>query len=48
MIRALRDRWRRPATALPTAALALALTCAGAFAAQPATAADWTGTSTRT
>lgn len=40
MIRALRDRWRRPATALPTAALALALTCAGAFAAQPATAAD--------
>ncbi|MET8284603.1 trypsin-like serine protease [Streptomyces sp. NPDC048448] len=40
MIRALRDRWRRPVTALPTAALALALTCAGAFAAQPAQAAD--------
>lgn len=40
MIRALRDRWRRPVTALPTAALALALTCAGAFAAQPAQAVD--------
>ncbi|MFD6493280.1 trypsin-like serine protease [Streptomyces sp. NPDC059944] len=40
MIRALRDRWRRPATAFPTAALALALTCAGALAAQPANAAD--------
>ncbi|MER5404278.1 trypsin-like serine protease [Streptomyces sp. NPDC002769] len=40
MIRALRDRWRRPVTAWPTAALALALTCAGAFAAQPAQAAD--------
>ncbi|MFJ5268008.1 trypsin-like serine protease [Streptomyces sp. NPDC088358] len=40
MIRALRDRWRRPVTALPTAALALALTCAGALAAQPAQAAD--------
>ncbi|MFF8536601.1 trypsin-like serine protease [Streptomyces sp. NPDC015532] len=39
MVPALRDRWRRPATALPTAALALALTCAGALAAQPATAA---------
>ncbi|MFD6549517.1 trypsin-like serine protease [Streptomyces sp. NPDC058398] len=39
MIPALRDRWRRPATALPTAALALALTCAGALAAQPASAA---------
>ncbi|MER5379512.1 trypsin-like serine protease [Streptomyces sp. NPDC002688] len=40
MIPALRDRWRRPVTALPAAALALALTCAGALAAQPATAAD--------
>ncbi|WP_369260415.1 trypsin-like serine protease [Streptomyces sp. R35] len=40
MIRALRGRLRRPATALPAAALALALTCAGALAAQPATAAD--------
>ncbi|MFD8736771.1 trypsin-like serine protease [Streptomyces sp. NPDC059618] len=39
MIPALRDRWRRHATALPTAALALALTCAGALAAQPASAA---------
>ncbi|WP_406331111.1 trypsin-like serine protease [Streptomyces sp. NBC_00203] len=39
MIRALRGRLRRPATALPAAALALALTCAGALAAQPATAA---------
>ncbi|WP_406372929.1 trypsin-like serine protease [Streptomyces sp. NBC_00647] len=39
MIPALRDRWRRPVTALPAAALALALTCAGALAAQPATAA---------
>ncbi|MGW2784195.1 trypsin-like serine protease [Streptomyces populi] len=39
MIPALRDRWRRPATALPAAALALALTCAGALAAQPASAA---------
>jgi secreted trypsin-like serine protease len=39
VIRALRDRWRRPVTALPMAALALALTCAGALAAQPATAA---------
>ncbi|MFD5815241.1 trypsin-like serine protease [Streptomyces sp. NPDC127038] len=37
MIPALRDRWRRHATALPTAALALALTCA--LAAQPASAA---------
>lgn len=40
MIRALRDRWRRPATAFPAAALALALSCAGVLAAQPATAAD--------
>ncbi|MFJ4834881.1 trypsin-like serine protease [Streptomyces sp. NPDC088747] len=40
MIPALRARWRRPLTVLPTAALALALTCAGALAAQPATAAD--------
>ncbi|MET9894611.1 trypsin-like serine protease [Streptomyces sp. NPDC006465] len=40
MIPALRDRWRRPVTALPAAALALALTCAGALAAQPAAAAD--------
>uniref|UniRef100_UPI0040403DD4 trypsin-like serine protease n=1 Tax=Streptomyces sp. f51 TaxID=1827742 RepID=UPI0040403DD4 len=39
MIPALRARWRRPVTALPTAALALALTCAGALAAQPASAA---------
>ncbi|MFE1288798.1 trypsin-like serine protease [Streptomyces sp. NPDC058751] len=39
MIPALRARWRRPATALPTAALALALTCVGALAAQPASAA---------
>ncbi|MFJ5534617.1 trypsin-like serine protease [Streptomyces sp. NPDC093261] len=40
MIRALRDRWRRPAVALPAAALALALTGAGALAAQSAAAAD--------
>ncbi|MFE5024293.1 FG-GAP repeat domain-containing protein [Streptomyces sp. NPDC056656] len=40
MIPALRDRWRRPATALSTAALALALSCAGALVAHPATAAD--------
>jgi secreted trypsin-like serine protease len=40
VIRALRDRWRRPATAFPAAALALALSCAGVLAAQPATAAD--------
>ncbi|WP_419666991.1 trypsin-like serine protease [Streptomyces sp. 2-1] len=40
MIRALRDRWRRPATAFPAAALTLALSCAGVLAAQPATAAD--------
>ncbi|MEU9788559.1 trypsin-like serine protease [Streptomyces phaeochromogenes] len=40
MIRALRDRWRRPVTAFPAAALALALSCAGVLAAQPATAAD--------
>ncbi|GGN60426.1 hypothetical protein GCM10011579_025540 [Streptomyces albiflavescens] len=40
MIRALRGRLRRPVTALPAAALALALTCAGALAAQPAAAAD--------
>ncbi|WP_037678745.1 trypsin-like serine protease [Streptomyces griseus] len=40
MIRALRGRWRRPVTALPAAALALALSCAGLLAAQPATAAD--------
>ncbi|MFI9646509.1 trypsin-like serine protease [Streptomyces sp. NPDC052040] len=40
MIRALRGRWRRPATALPAAALALALTGAGALAAQSAYAAD--------
>ncbi|MFF4354194.1 trypsin-like serine protease [Streptomyces sp. NPDC001530] len=40
MIRALRGRLRRPVTALPAAALALALSCAGALAAQPATAAD--------
>ncbi|WP_406488235.1 trypsin-like serine protease [Streptomyces phaeochromogenes] len=44
MIRALRDRWRRPVTAFPAAALALALSCAGVLAAQPATAAgDPTG-----
>ncbi|MFF3330214.1 trypsin-like serine protease [Streptomyces sp. NPDC002888] len=40
MIRALRGRWRRPVTALPATALALALSCAGLLAAQPATAAD--------
>ncbi|MFD9444823.1 trypsin-like serine protease [Streptomyces sp. NPDC060006] len=40
MIRALRSRLRRPGTAFPAAALALALSCAGAVAAQPATAAD--------
>ncbi|MET7441679.1 trypsin-like serine protease [Streptomyces sp. NPDC004082] len=40
MIRALRARLRRPATAFPAAALALALSCAGVLAAQPATAAD--------
>ncbi|MDQ1027420.1 secreted trypsin-like serine protease [Streptomyces umbrinus] len=40
MIRALRDRWRRPVTAFPAAALALALSCASVLAAQPATAAD--------
>lgn len=40
MIRALRGRWRRPVTALPAAALALALSCAGFLAAQPAAAAD--------
>ncbi|MFD4620610.1 trypsin-like serine protease [Streptomyces sp. NPDC058475] len=42
MIRALRGRPRRPVTAFPAAALALALalTCVGALAAQPATAAD--------
>ncbi|MFD5119226.1 trypsin-like serine protease [Streptomyces sp. NPDC058385] len=40
MIPALRDRWRRPVTALSTAALALALSCAGALVAHPATAAD--------
>ncbi|MGY0024976.1 trypsin-like serine protease [Streptomyces sp. cg35] len=40
MIPAPRGRWRRTVTALPTAALALALTGAGAFAAHPATAAD--------
>ncbi|MFI6491468.1 trypsin-like serine protease [Streptomyces sp. NPDC050564] len=40
MIPALRGRLRRPVTALPAAALALALTCAGALAAQPAAAAD--------
>ncbi|MEV0483940.1 trypsin-like serine protease [Streptomyces sp. NPDC050508] len=39
-IRALRGRLRRPATAFPAAALALALSCAGVLAAQPATAAD--------
>ncbi|MFF5002122.1 trypsin-like serine protease [Streptomyces phaeochromogenes] len=40
MIRALRDRWRRPVTAFPAVALALALSCAGVLAAQPAIAAD--------
>jgi len=40
VIRALRGRLRRPVTALPAAALALALSCAGALVAQPATAAD--------
>lgn len=40
MIRALRGRWRRPVTALPATALALALSCAGLLAAQPANAAD--------
>ncbi|KAA0942975.1 trypsin-like serine protease [Streptomyces apricus] len=40
MIPALRSRWRRPATAFPAAALALALGCAGVLAAPPATAAD--------
>ncbi len=40
MIRALRDRWRRPPRRYRRPALALALTCAGAFAARPATAAD--------
>jgi secreted trypsin-like serine protease len=40
VIPALRSRWRRPATAFPAAALALALSCAGVLAAQPATAAD--------
>ncbi|WP_329057517.1 trypsin-like serine protease [Streptomyces sp. NBC_00117] len=40
MIPALRNRWRRPVTALSTAALALALSCAGALVAHPATAAD--------
>jgi secreted trypsin-like serine protease len=40
VIRALRGRWRRPVTAFPAAALALALSCAGVLAAQPATAAD--------
>lgn len=40
MIPALRSRWRRAGTALPAAALALALSCAGVLAAQPATAAD--------
>jgi secreted trypsin-like serine protease len=40
VIPALRDRWRRPVTALSTAALALALSCAGALVAHPATAAD--------
>ncbi|MFE9839903.1 trypsin-like serine protease [Streptomyces sp. NPDC005551] len=39
MIRALRGRTRRLVTALPAAALALALSCAGALAAQPAAAA---------
>ncbi|GGX98832.1 trypsin-like serine protease [Streptomyces minutiscleroticus] len=39
MIRALRVRLRRPSRVLPAAALALALSCAGAFAAQPAAAA---------
>lgn len=36
----LRGRWRRPAKAFSTTALALALSCAGALAAQPASAAD--------
>ncbi|WP_328495029.1 trypsin-like serine protease [Streptomyces sp. NBC_00414] len=40
MIPALRSRWRRTGTALPAAALALALSCAGVLAAGPATAAD--------
>jgi len=40
VIRALRGRLRRPVTAFPAAALALALSCAGVLAAQPATAAD--------
>ncbi|MGH1553929.1 S1 family peptidase [Streptomyces sp. L7] len=40
VIRALRGRLRRPTTAFPAAALALALSCAGVLAAQPATAAD--------
>ncbi|MGW0824881.1 trypsin-like serine protease [Streptomyces sp. NPDC002845] len=40
MIRALRGRHRRAVTALPAAALALVLSCAGVLAAQPATAAD--------
>ncbi|MFS8199207.1 trypsin-like serine protease [Streptomyces sp. CWNU-52B] len=40
MIPAPRSRWRRSAAAFPAAALALALTCAGVLAAQPATAAD--------
>jgi secreted trypsin-like serine protease len=40
VIRALRGRLRRPVTAFPAAALALALSCAGLFAAQPASAAD--------
>ena len=40
MIRALRGRLRRPVTAFPAAALALALSCAGLLAAQPANAAD--------
>ncbi|MGW9022838.1 trypsin-like serine protease [Streptomyces sp. NPDC055722] len=39
MIRALRGRWRQPATALSGAALALAPAGAGALAAQPAAAA---------
>ncbi|MGW2855211.1 S1 family peptidase, partial [Streptomyces sp. NPDC001215] len=40
MIHALRDRWRRPAVALPAAALALTLSGVGALAAQSAAAAD--------
>ncbi|MFI6659640.1 trypsin-like serine protease [Streptomyces sp. NPDC050523] len=40
MIRALRGRLGRPATAFPAAALALALSCAGVLAAQPANASD--------